>query len=444
MEPIVAPVTALIPQPVGILRLTGDGLSDILRTLFPDLPVRLEHRRVYRTHPVDQGLTLDECLLLYFQSPHSFTGEDVVEIHAHGNPHNIRKLLSLLHQAGIRPARPGEFSLRAYQNKKISLLKAESLHRMISAPSYADFQTAHQHYFQRMSHPLAKIQDQFLDLLAMLYTLLDHPEGEEEDLSHLSVESLSNRLAEFDRTLSSHLTLTRRARRPFGGFSVLIAGFPNSGKSSLYNRILRDNRAIVSPLPGTTRDLLEGRLSFPFGDVVLLDSAGIRPSSDLIEQEGVRKTRKTLSRSDCVLWVASPENPTFPEGLIRKSPATSLLLLWNKADLSPPPDGSRFDHLVSAKTRKGVDALVKRLQSLAEIYYQSLRATSPLDSDRQVETLNRLRKASRRALSLLRSGQADLALSTLEEGRKVLDDGVGSLPSSEIYDRVFKLFCLGK
>ncbi len=444
MEPIVAPVTALIPQAVGILRLSGDRLSDLLRNLFPDLPETLEHRRVYRTHPVVQGLTLDECLLLYFQSPHSFTGEDVVEIHAHGNPHNIRKLLSLLHESGIRPARPGEFSLRAYQNKKISLLKAESLHRMISAPSYADFQTAHQHYSEGRSHPLSKIQDQFLDILAMFYTLLDHPEGEEEDLSRLSLESLSHRLEELDRTLSSHLTLTRRTRRPFNGFSVLIAGFPNSGKSSLFNRILRDNRAIVSPLPGTTRDLLEGRLSFPFGDVVLLDSAGIRPSQDRIEQEGIRKTRKTLSHADCVLWVASPENPAPPEGLFRNTPTTSVLLLWNKADLTSPPDGSRFNHLVSARTRKGVDALVKRLKSLAEIYYQSLRATSPLDSDRQAGTLKLLRKSLRRAISLLRSGQADLALSALEEGRKVLDDGVGSLPSSEIYDRVFKLFCLGK
>lgn len=444
MEPIVAPVTALIPQAVGILRLSGDRLSDLLRKLFPDLPEKLEHRRVYRTHPVDQGLPLDECLILYFQAPHSFTGEDVVEIHAHGNPHNIRRLLSLLHQSGIRPARPGEFSLRAYQNKKISLLKAESLHRMISAPSYADFQMAHQHYSEGLSHPLAKIQDQFLDILAMFYTLLDHPEGEEEDLSRLSLETLSHRLEELDQTLSSHLTLARRSRRPFNGFSVLIAGFPNSGKSSLYNRILRDNRAIVSPLPGTTRDLLEGRLSFPFGDLVLLDSAGIRPSQDRIEQEGIRKTRKTLSHADCVLWVASPENPTHPEGLLRDSPTTSVLLLWNKADLTSPPDGSRFNHLVSARTRKGVDALVKRLKSLAETYYQSLRATSPLDSDRQVATLKLFRKSLSQALFFLRSGQADLALSALEEGRKVLDDGVGSLPSSEIYDRVFKLFCLGK
>ncbi|EQD24301.1 MAG: tRNA modification GTPase mnmE [Leptospirillum sp. Group IV 'UBA BS'] len=444
MEPIVAPVTALIPQSVGILRLSGEDLPDLLRTIFPDLPCPLEHRRVYRTTPVFRDSPLDECLLLFFQAPHSFTGEDVVEIHAHGNPHNMRNLLSVLGELGIRPAKPGEFSLRAYQNNKISLLKAESLHRMISAPSYSDFQTAHKHYSQGKDHPLRLIQDQFLDILAVFFTLLDHPEGEEEDLSRLSLDSLGRRLLDLDRTLSDALTLTRKARRPYNGFSVLIAGHPNSGKSTLFNRILKDNRAIVSPQPGTTRDLLEGRLSFPFGDLVLLDSAGIRSSSDRIEQEGIRKSRQFLSRVDCVLWVASPEYPTPMDGLSGKSSQVPCIILWNKADLSVPSDPSLYHQMVSARTRRGVDTLVQRLKSLAHEHYQSTRVTSPFDSDRQVDFLRRLRNAIKRSLSFLASGQADLALSALEEGRKVLDDGVGTIPASDIYDRVFKLFCLGK
>ncbi|MDA8110998.1 MAG: 50S ribosome-binding GTPase [Nitrospiraceae bacterium] len=444
MEPVVAPVTVLIPQPVGILRLSGDSLSDRIRPLFPSLPSTLEHRRIYRATAFEAGSPVDECLLLFFKGPRSYTGEDVIEIQAHGNPHNIRHLLSLLHSHGIRLAKPGEFSMRAYQNRKISLLKAESLHRMISAPSYSDFREAHHHYASSESHPLYGIQEEFLNLLALFFTLLDHPEGEEEALSDLSPSILQNRLQTLDRSISEIITLTAKTKKHFNGFSVLISGHPNSGKSSLFNRILKENRAIVSPLPGTTRDLLEGRLSFPFGDLVLLDSAGIRSSEDTIEQEGIRRTRRSLSRVDCVLWIASPEFPNPPASLHFQK-GVPVFLLWNKVDLSLPPDPSPYDYLVSARTRRGLSSLCDRLRNLAENYYSSLPpGSSSLDSDRQINILRHLRSAIRNSRSFLDSGRIDVALSALEEGRRVLEDGVGTVPASDIYDRVFNLFCLGK
>ena len=444
MEPIVAPVTVLVSQPVGILRLSGDNLSDRIKPLFPSLPSTLEHRRIYRATAIERGSPVDDCLLLFFKAPQSFTGEDLVEIQAHGNPHNIRHLLALLHGLGIRLARPGEFSLRAYQNRKISLLKAESLHRMILAPSYAEFQVAHHHYTSSENHPLYGIRDDFLNLLALFFTLLDHPEEEEEALSNLSPHVLQDRIQTLERSISEVINRTAKAKKPFNGFTVLIAGHPNSGKSSLFNRILKDNRAIVSPLPGTTRDLLEGRLSFPFGDLVLLDSAGLRPSEDGIEQEGIRRARRSLSRVDCVLWIACPDFPAPPDFLPSQK-GIPFFLLWNKVDLTTPSDPSRYDHLVSARTRRGLPSLCERLSRLAETYYSSsLPGSSSLDSDRQIKTLRRLRLSIRRSRSFLESGRIDLALSALEEGRRVLDDGVGAIPASDIYDRVFNLFCLGE
>ncbi len=444
MDPIIAPVTALIPQPVGILRLSGANLPDRIRFLFPDLPHPLEHRKIYRAMPVQHGHPLDECLLLYFQSPHSFTGEDVIEIHAHGNPYNIRKLLALFHDHGIRLAKPGEFTLRAYQNHKISLLKAESLHRMISAPSYAHFQAAHHHFFDPATHPLAHVQDQFLDLLASLFTLLDHPDSE-EDISTISTSSLSHDLRAFDRTLSSLLLDYRKRHRSYHGFSVLLAGHPNSGKSSLFNRFLKDNRALVSPLPGTTRDLIEGHLSFPFGDIIFLDSAGLRSSSDSLESAGIQRTRQSLSRVDCILWVSSPEHPSLPSPTFFHRSRGPVLFVWNKADIDSPGSGTSFEHVVSARTRKGISSLLDRLRSLAHGFYlASDPHRSSIESERQRDSLKALQKLIREAIARIDAQQVDLALSSLEEGKKVLDDGIGLIPSSEVYERVFKRFCLGK
>jgi tRNA modification GTPase len=447
MDPIIAPVSALVSQPVGILRISGDDLWPGLRTLFPGLPEVLEHRRIYYGSPVFDDLSLDECLLLYFKSPHSFTGEDVLEIQAHGNPHNIRALLDLFIRHGIRMAKPGEFSLRAYHNKKMSLLKAESLHRMIQAPSYDQFRSSHQQFSDEHSHPLFRFQEQYLDLIARFFAILDYPESEEEALHSFSRDSLvflaESLINQGLRLISDY----RKNRRLYNGFTVLIAGHPNSGKSSLFNRLLKENRAIISPLPGTTRDLVEGRITFNSGDVIFLDSAGLRPTQETVEQEGILKARKMLKIADCILWIDSPEHPDLGESSRLVNPHARILHLWNKCDISLPDRSVKtYDHVVSARTRKGLPSLVRHIESLSDDFYRSSPSikTGSLESERQREVLSRLLRLVAPVPSFLTSNQYDLALALLEEGRRVLDDGIGMSPSSDIYDRVFRLFCLGK
>lgn len=436
----------MIPQAVGIIRVSGDGLWSLLHPFFPTLPAELEHRRIYLGTPMLDALPLDECLLLYFKAPHSYTGEDLLEIHAHGNPHNIRALLHHLSAFGIRTAKPGEFSLRAYRNKKMSLLKAESLHRMIQAPSYKQFLSSQRQFSDETSHPLARLQEDYRDLLAAFFTTLDHPDADDEESESLSINFLRIRLQNL-RTLTKKTSATfRKDRRTYRGFTVLLAGHPNSGKSSLFNRLIKDNRAIVSPVPGTTRDLVEGRLAFSFGDVTLLDSAGLRPASEFLEQEGIKRTLRSLMHADCILWVCSPDYPDslrhrFPENLR----ATSLAL-WNKCDLAAPADPRLYDHIVSARTRKGLSSLFSTVESLAREFYDSSGTpeAGTLDSERQRGVLSALGRSMTQAISFLDSHQVDLALGALEEGQRLLDDGVGVIPASDIYDRVFHMFCLGK
>lgn len=451
MEPIVAPVTAMIPQPVGILRISGEGSWCRIRPLFPDLPDELEHRRVYLAVPVQENLPLDECLLLFFRGPHSFTGEDVIEIQAHGNPHNMRALLSLIQKQKIRIARPGEFSLRAYQNRKLTLLKAESLHRMILAPSYNHFLSSHRHYDDVSGHPLSRLHEDYLDLLALLFTLIDHPDSEEDRESlELSREFFLSRLSDFLSGANRLLAEFRQSRQFYSGFTILLTGPPNSGKSSLFNRLLKQDRAIVSPSPGTTRDLVEGRLSSPSGDIVFLDSAGLRLSSEPIELKGIKKTLSTLRRADCVLQIDSPTSSLSQPFRCKPKSGTRILHVWNKCDLSPPPTSDLsippFDFSVSARTRKGIPLLLKTLENLADSFYRSPSGLqrSGLDSERQKKILLDLLHILRPVSGFLARNQYDLALSSLEEGRRLLDDGVGMVPSSDVYDRVFRRFCLGK
>ena len=440
MDSIVAPVTALVPQPVGILRLSGENLWTQIQPLFPGSPCPSPRKATLLTLKM-KGQALDSVLVLFFPAPHSLTGEDVVEIHAHGNPQNIRSILHLIEDCGIRQAKPGEFSLRAYKNGKISLLKAESLHRMITAPTYGDFLSAHASFSHPENHPLTTIKEAFLDLLASFYAFLDYPE-ELADAEHSYSNSLLFPKIHSLQALSRHqLSLFRKNRRVFSSFSVLLAGPPNSGKSSLFNRLLQSDRAIVSPYPGTTRDLLEGRLSLPFGDLLLLDSAGFRSSNDLIEGMGISKARKTIAHVDLLLWVTSPETVS-PLPFSTRTPS---LTIWNKADLSPHPSTLHADFLVSARTRKGLRSLLESLVSRAQDFYSHHHTSDPLlDSERQSQALSGFLKALTQAEESLRSNSFDLALSSLEEARLLLEDGTGMISSEEIYDRVFSRFCLGK
>jgi tRNA modification GTPase len=441
MDPIVAPVTVLIPQPVGILRISGEKVWPFLAPFFPGVDSPPPARTATLLSFSVNGHCVDQVLLLYFPSPHSLTGEDVVEIHAHGNPHNVRFLLSQIQSRGIRLANPGEFSLRAYKNKKLSLLKAESLHRMISAPTYSEFLAAHTSFSNPKTHPLFEIKSLFLETLARLYSFLDHPEELDMPSYDATKEALIFAITSLLSKSSTQLSRFKKSRRFFPAYSILLAGAPNSGKSSLFNRLLRENKAIVSSLPGTTRDLLEGRISCPFGDIILLDSAGFRASNDLIEGMGIAKARQTISRVDLLLWIASPDHPNaFP-----LKTRTPTLTVWNKADLSPAPSSLKPDFSVSARTRRGLSSLITSLLARAEIFYSHSAGSDPLlDSSRQASSLSGFSKALSKALFFLSAGSFDLALSSLEEARLMLEDGMGMIPSEEIYDRVFTLFCLGK
>lgn len=447
MDPIVSAATRLINQPVGIIRLSGIRLFPTFSPLILPHISEPEHRKIYRIRVRDEaGNIIDDGLLLYFRAPESLTGEDVAELQLHGNPHSLRKVISHAVRLGARQARPGEFLYRAYLHQKISLLKAESLNRLIHAPSFEEYRVHFRDYAGEVSSPLEIIRQQWMDVIARFYVILDHVEDE---VSH-QPDAL-----ELCRLIDALLATIRHFRKTFlaskkrwRGFSVLITGPVNSGKSSLFNKLLGDQRAIVSDIPGTTRDLLEGRISSDHGDIVLLDSAGIRKTGDQIEQLGIKRAVEESRTVSLLVWVNSPDNVESPDLLLKSGAKVPVVRVWNKCDLEKDLTGiAQFE--VSARTRKGLARLYRFLEERAQVYYSDVLSgyddsEAVLSSQTQYQFLGRLSRQLSKTKSSIGKISWEVLLHDLEQYNPEMEIATGMVTHQMIYDRVFQNFCIGK
>jgi tRNA modification GTPase len=450
MDQIVALATPSVTGPLGIVRLSG---PDLLATFgkvfspFPDFPVP---RHAYLTTVINpDGTPVDEGIVLFFRAPDSFTGEDVLEIQMHGNLHSLRRIQNLLISLGARPAKPGEFSYRAFLHHKMSLLKAESLNRMIQAPSYQSYLQGFENFLSPSEDPLSQLRDDLVALLAHFYVMVDHLDLPEEE-----APPLSDLLVRMDQVISKVSGMVRDQKKGLkrrSGFTVALVGHPNSGKSSLFNRILGESRAIVSTVPGTTRDIIEGRYPTAFGDVIVLDTAGIRTTDDPLEREGIRMTKSLLRDISLVVFLRTPEDP-YPVSLTH--PGDSLTVL-NKSDLLPKASVGAFikDHLpdqsplyaVSSRTGRGLPDLLEAIGEKAKLYYEGESGNREGESSPvRLDLLLRFQRSMRTARIPLSKGQFLESLHGLEQVRREWEDLFGIVSHEEVYDRIFSTFCIGK
>lgn len=445
MDPIVAPATKLISQPVGIVRFSGSDLIDRFATIVDRLPEPVTPRTAYRIRVKDiDGQWLDDGLFIFFKAPSSLTGEDVIELQLHGNPHSMRRVLEHAYFLGARPAKPGEFLYRAYQHQKITLLKSESLNRMIQAPSFQDFQRQFKEYDSSLPAPLERIREDWIELLARLYVLIDHADLDASEIP--DTRRIQNDIRDLFETVERSRKAYQRERLHWNGFTVVLAGPPNSGKSSLFNRLLGGPRALVSDIPGTTRDMLEGRIATEHGDILLIDSAGIRPTNDTLEKAGIRKSRSAIRDAALVLWVESYDATNQPDKLLQDQ-KVRIVRIWNKCDLGNgySKDGF-YDYSVSAKTKKGMAEVYRFLEDQARLFYETgiIGSEPVISSPRQYRILGELSRLLRRVLPLAHSGLWEVVLHEMESKRGRLEEAIGVVSHGIVYDRVFKSFCIGK
>ena len=429
---------------IGVLRVSGPHVPQITQTWIGEVPPPRVARLA--TLKDEHRALIDRALLLYFAAPHSFTGEHVLEIHAHGAPVVLDALRRRVCALGARPARAGEFSERAFLNGKLDLAQAEAIADLIAAHSEAQARAALRSLQGEFSVRVRLLLQALIALRAHVEAAMDFPE---EEIDFLSDPMLRTRLDDLREQLRVLLAEARRGVRLTDGLHVAIVGRPNVGKSSLLNALAADERAIVAEIPGTTRDVLREEVRIDEITLTLADTAGLREATDTIESEGVRRARAELALADVALLVTDAQHLPADLKLLEGAPAAAArLIIINKIDLDHAQpsrdtrDGGDFIAL-SAKTGAGLDLLRAALKQYAgagdgEHGTFSARA-------RHVLALERAHAHVQAAERVLRESRAgELAAEELRQAQRHLGEITGEFTSEDLLGAIFSTFCIGK
>ncbi|MDW8050872.1 MAG: tRNA uridine-5-carboxymethylaminomethyl(34) synthesis GTPase MnmE [Armatimonadota bacterium] len=454
-ETIAAIATPLGEGGVGIIRISGEEAFAIAQRVFRRRSCApLQSHRVYFGSIVDPatGELLDRALLIPFRAPHSYTGEDVVELHCHGSPYLLRRVLEVVWREGARPAQPGEFTLRAFLNGKLDLAQAEAVADLIRARSEAQLRSALALHEGKLSQRTHQLSDALLRILATVEAHIDFS----EELGELDPSTLAPDIQALIAELDALLRTARTGRLLREGARVAIVGRPNVGKSSLLNALLGEERAIVTDIPGTTRDTIEESLQIEGIPLVILDTAGLRESTDVVEQIGIERTRRAASQADLILFVydlTATDRAADLHLLQTLPPKTPKIAVGNKVDLLeqastaellPQVHGVVANVQISALTGAGLDAL--RSAIARTLHLQPIdEETVVLTHQRHVHAVEQAKQHLQHALEALRAGiPPDLLAVDLRSAWMALGTITGETADEALIHRIFSEFCIGK
>ena len=430
---------------IGIVRVSGPKAAAIARAVTGGVP---EPRQVAVRPFLDaEGEVLDAGLVLYFAAPNSFTGEDVLELHGHGGMVVLDLLLARVLDLGARLARPGEFSERAFLNDKLDLAQAEAVADLIDSGTAQAARAAVRSLAGEFSSRVHALVDALTGLRAYVEAAIDFPD---EEVDFLSEGDVAGRLAGIRADFEALAAAARQGSLLREGLTVVIAGRPNAGKSSLMNRLAGHEAAIVTDIPGTTRDLLRERVDLEGLPLQLIDTAGLRDSGDAVEQEGVRRARLEMQQADRVLLLVDAGSGVTPEDerILAELPADlPVTLVLNKIDLSGEKPGlAEQDSLpvlrLSAKTGSGLDILRQHLEQAAG--YQPAGEGLFSARRRHLEALSRARNHLDSAADHARVGAGELAAEELRLAQLTLNEITGEFGSDDLLGEIFSSFCIGK
>ena len=446
-DTIVAAATPPGRGGVGIVRISGPKAPELAAIITGELPAprRASFGRFLDAHqePIDAGLAL------FFPAPYSYTGEHVLELHAHGGPLVIEALVSRATELGARRAQPGEFTQRAFLNDKLDLAQAEAIADLIDAGSRAAARAAMRSMQGEFSTMVRGLTEAVIELRTYVEAAIDFPE---EEIDFLADRELIERFKTLGQHFDAVLESARQGRLLREGMTVVIAGRPNAGKSSLMNRLAGYDAAIVAPIPGTTRDVLRERIHLEGMPLHLLDTAGLRAHGDEVEEEGMRRARSEMQRADRVLFVidtvTDPDGNAFREERAQLPPDVPVSLVFNKCDLAVglaladtitgPPRLT-----LSALTGKGLEELRAHLKAC--MGYQGIEGGAISARARHLDALARARRHTQEAQRQLTEARAgELAAEELRAVQQALGEITGEFTSEDLLGRIFAGFCIGK
>ena len=445
MEDTIAAIsTSLGVGAISIVRITGDKAKEIVNKLCDRDVTKFKANTINYAHIINNNMVIDEVLISVFLKPKTYTKDDLIEINSHGGISVTNKILELLLENGARLAEPGEFTKRAFLNGRIDLLEAESVMDLINAKTETARKMAINGVDGKLSKKINAIRDLGLDLISNIEVNIDYPEY--EDIEVMTTDKVRDFSEKLNKSIDELLKDSENGKLIKEGINTVIIGRPNVGKSSILNCLLNEDKAIVTDIPGTTRDVVEGSIRLNGILINFLDTAGIRETDNKVEKIGVDKSLSLIDQADLVLLVLN-NNEKFTkedEELLEKTKNKKRIIVINKIDLDTKLDKD-FEDAVRISANEDIEPLLKKINELFELDKINNGDMTYLSN---IRTINLLKQAKKISKELITSLDNDLPIDMLEiDIRNILDllgEITGQKYDNELIDRLFSNFCLGK
>lgn len=443
-DTIAAVATAPGEGAIAVIRISGSIAFDVAEAIFSRPIQNFKTHTAHYGHILkSDGKPLDSVLLLVMKGPNSYTGEDSVEISCHGGHLVTKRVLERIFEAGARPAQPGEFSLRAFLNGKLDLAQAEAVQELIAAKNEMALENAKKQLQGALSERISLFQKELTEVTAILEAWVDFPE---EGLEFATTEEMIATLDAVCQEMEALKSTFHDGKALHEGLSLCLVGAPNVGKSSLMNALLGKERAIVTDIPGTTRDLLEEDLRLGGLHFKLIDTAGVRKTEEIVEKEGIRRTHVAMQEADLILLLLDASRPleNGDRELLHLSPKEKTLVIWNKIDLAKPSE--QFESIaVSAKKKIGLEELKAAIDQMVWKKGAPSKEEVLITKLRHYQALSDAITSCRAVIEGLKSGiSAEFVCADMRSALHDLGKIIGTNVTEDILSAIFAKFCLGK
>lgn len=445
-EPICAIATPYGVGAISIIRCSGDNTHTLVNKIFKGKDLtKVKANTINYGYIIDDGNIIDEVMVSVFKAPHCFTGEESIEINCHGGIYNTNRVLECLLSHGFRLAEPGEFSKRAFLNGRIDLTQSEAIMDIISSSNDLALRASVNSLRKSTNKLVVNMREHLVDLISKIEVNIDYPEYDDAIVmtDEIAIPMLKDLISECNTVLEN----SKIAISAIHGIKTAIIGKPNVGKSSLLNRLLEEDKAIVTDIAGTTRDIIEGSLNIGGVTLKLIDTAGIRKSSDLVEQIGIERSKKALNEAELVLLILDSSNSLDDQDkeLLELTKDKKRIIIYNKSDIDSNINKLDGSITISAKTGEGIEELEHKLIEITKINEFNVNDSNYLNNARHVakmrEALNSLNQALDGCINHV---DIDMIELDVKAAWYSLGEIIGDTDSDTLITELFSRFCLGK